>query len=296
MRFGVSLPPFGDYADVRTLVKAARRAEAAGWDGFFLWDHVFFDPSFHPVTDPWVALGAIATGTSRIRLGPMVTPLARRRPWVLARQTVAVDRASAGRLVLGVGLGDPAQWDFGFFGEPTDPRVRAQRLDEALDVLTGLWTGEPFAFDGRHFQVAEVVFRPTPVQSPRIPIWVGGQWPNRRPLRRAARFDGFVPMKIDGGLAVEDWRQIMSLLRELRPPGAPFDAVHAGRVPDDRWDRADDVIDPFADLGVTWWIEDVSPWRFGHPWEIQWTPEFTKAMDEVIGRGPPRYRRADPRP
>jgi alkanesulfonate monooxygenase SsuD/methylene tetrahydromethanopterin reductase-like flavin-dependent oxidoreductase (luciferase family) len=290
MRFGVSLPPFGDFADVRLLTETARRAEEAGWDGFFLWDHVFFDPSFHPMTDVWVALGAIAMSTSTIRLGPMVTPLARRRPWILARQTVAVDRASGGRLVLGVGLGDPSQWDFGFFDEPTDPRVRAQRLDEGLEVLTGLWSGEPFAFDGRHLRVTEVRFRPTPVQSPRIPIWVGGQWPNRPPLRRAARFDGFFPIRTDGGLSLEHWRDIMALLRELRPSNEPFDAIHAGQVPDGRWDRADDVIGPFADLGVTWWIEDVSPWRFGHSWEIQWSPEFTEAMDELIRRGPPRYR------
>ena len=289
MRFGVSLPPFGDFADVRLLAETARRAEAVGWDGIFLWDHVFFDPSFHPMTDPWVALAAIAMNTSTIRLGTMVTPLARRRPWILARQTVAVDRASGGRLVLGVGLGDPAQWDFGFFGEQTDPRVRAAQLDEALDVLTGLWSGEPFAFDGQHFRVTEVQFRPTPVQSPRIPIWVGGQWPNRRPLRRAARFDGYVPMKIDGGLQAEDWSEIMPLLRRLRPSGEPFDAIHAGRVPDPQWDRAGDVIDPFAELGITWWVEDVSPWRFGHPWEAAWSPDCTTAMEELIGRGPPRY-------
>jgi alkanesulfonate monooxygenase SsuD/methylene tetrahydromethanopterin reductase-like flavin-dependent oxidoreductase (luciferase family) len=288
MRFGVSLPPFGDYADIRLLAETARRAEAAGWDGFFLWDHVFFDPTFHPMTDAWVALGAIAMSTSTIRLGPMVTPLARRRPWIVARQSVAVDRASGGRLVLGVGLGDPAQWDFGFFDEPTDPKVRAQRLDEALEVLTGLWSGEPFAFAGRHFRLTEVQFRPTPVQAPRIPIWAGGQWPNRRPLRRAARFDGFFPINMDGGVSLEHWRDIMALLRGLRPSDEPFDAVHAGQVPDRHWDRADAVIDPFADVGVTWWIEDVSPWRFGHPWEIEWSPGFTRAMDELIMRGPPR--------
>jgi alkanesulfonate monooxygenase SsuD/methylene tetrahydromethanopterin reductase-like flavin-dependent oxidoreductase (luciferase family) len=286
MRFGVSLPPFGELADVRYLADAARQAEEAGWDGFFIWDHVFFDPSFHPVPDTWVALTAIALSTSRIRLGPMVTPLARRRPWILARQTVAVDLASNGRLTLGVGLGDPAQWDFGFFGEPTDPRVRGERLDEALEVLTGLWSGEAFSFTGKHFRLNEVRFRPRPAQ-PRIPIWAGGQWPNRRPLRRAARLDGFFPIRMDGGISLDDWREIGPELRRRRTGDGPFDLVHAGRIGDDRWDRAADVVGPFADLGVTWWIEDVSPWRFGHSWEVPWVPEFTRAMIELIRRGPP---------
>jgi alkanesulfonate monooxygenase SsuD/methylene tetrahydromethanopterin reductase-like flavin-dependent oxidoreductase (luciferase family) len=287
LRFGVSLPPFGDYADVRYLADAGRRAEAAGWDGFFIWDHVIFDPSFHPIPDTWVALTAIALSTSRIRLGPMVTPLSRRRPWVLARQTVSVDRVSDGRLILGVGLGEPAQWDFGFFDEETDPAVRAARLDEGLAVLTGLWSGETFSFQGEHHRVDEVRFRPAPQQ--RIPIWVGGQWPNRRPLRRAARFDGYFPIRLDGGITVEDWREILPRIGELRASDDPFDTVHAGRVADDRWGNAGDVVGPFADLGITWWIEDVSPWRFGHPWEITWSSEFTNAMDELIDRGPPSW-------
>jgi alkanesulfonate monooxygenase SsuD/methylene tetrahydromethanopterin reductase-like flavin-dependent oxidoreductase (luciferase family) len=287
VRFGVSLPPFGDYADVRYLADVARQAEEAGWDGFFIWDHVFFDPTFHPMSDAWAALTAIALSTSRIRLGPMVTPLARRRPWIVARQTVAVDRASEGRLILGVGLGDPAQWDFAFFGEQTDPRVRAARLDEALEVLTGLWTGEPFSFTGQHFRVDEVRFQPSPVQSPRIPIWAGGQWPNRRPLRRAARLDGFFPIRVDAGITLDDWREIVPELRRLRTGDGPFDLVHPGRIADDRWGRAGDIVAPFADLGVTWWIEDVSPWRSGHPWEVRWTPEITRDMNEIIRRGPP---------
>jgi alkanesulfonate monooxygenase SsuD/methylene tetrahydromethanopterin reductase-like flavin-dependent oxidoreductase (luciferase family) len=150
MRFGISLPPFADFAEARFLAEIAREAETLGWDGLFIWDHVFFAPTFHPNVDPWAALAVMAYNTSTIRLGTMVTPVARRRAWVLARQTVAVDRLSNGRLTLGVGLGDPAQWDFGFFGEPTDAKTRAQMLDEGLDVLCGLWTGKPFSFDGQY--------------------------------------------------------------------------------------------------------------------------------------------------
>ena len=289
MRFGISLPPFGEYSDVRYLAEAARRAETAGWDGFFIWDHVVFDPSFHPVPDTWAALTAIALSTTRIRIGPLVTPIARRRPWILARQTVTVDHASNGRLTLGVGLGDP-MFDFGLFGEQTDPRVRAQLLDEGLAVLTGLWSGESFSFEGKHHSVGEVRFRPVPVQSPRIPIWAGGQWPNPRPLRRAAGLDGYFPIKLDGDLTPEHWRDIVARLGPLRTADDPFDLVHPGQIGEDQWDGADDIIGPLADLGVTWWMENVSPWRFGHPWEVQWSPDFTRAMDEIIDRGPPRYR------
>lgn len=130
MRYGLSLPPFGDLADARALADLAHKAEDVGWDGFFIWDHMIFDPSFHPILDPWIGLSAVAMRTTRIRLGTMVTPVARRRPWKLARETVSLDHLSNGRLILGVGLGDPVQWDFGFFGEETDAVERAKRLKD----------------------------------------------------------------------------------------------------------------------------------------------------------------------
>jgi alkanesulfonate monooxygenase SsuD/methylene tetrahydromethanopterin reductase-like flavin-dependent oxidoreductase (luciferase family) len=288
MRFGISLPPFADFADARFLAEITREAEALGWDGVFIWDHVFFDPTFHPNVDPWAALAVMAYNTSTIRLGTMVTPVARRRAWVLARQTVAVDRLSNGRLTLGVGLGDPAQWDFGFFGEPTDAKIRAQMLDEGLDVLCGLWTGKPFSFDGQYNHVRQMIFRPSPVQSPRIPIWVGGNWPNKAPMRRAARFDGFYPIKWDGGMTPDTWREALAYIRQHRTLLTPFDAAHGGCVPDDLWHKATPAVEPFAEVGVTWWIEDVSPWRFGASWEEPWKPEHTQRMVELIRRGPPR--------
>jgi alkanesulfonate monooxygenase SsuD/methylene tetrahydromethanopterin reductase-like flavin-dependent oxidoreductase (luciferase family) len=288
MRFALTLPPFGDFADPRYLAESAQAAEAAGWEGFFIWDHIFFDPSFHANTDPWVALAAIAAKTSRMRIGTLITPVARRRPWVLARQTAALDRLSAGRLTLGVGLGDPAQWDFGFFGEETEPKKRAKRLDEGLDIMTGLWTGEPFSYQGEQYTMQEVRFQPTPVQQPRIPIWVGGNWPNRPPMRRAARWDGFYPIKWEGGMQPDDWREVWRYIQQHRTTDAPFDLVHGGSLSDEQWAKAASIITPYAEAGVTWWVEDVSPWRFGHSWEIQWQPIFTEQMNHLIRRGPPK--------
>ncbi len=209
-------PPFGDYSDARYLADMAREAEAAGWDGFFIWDHIFFDPSFHPIADPWVALAAIAINTQRIRIGMVVTPLARRRPWKLARETVSVDRLSGGRLILGIGLGDPVQWDFGFFGEERDNKVRAKKLDEGLDILAGLWSGEPFSYQGEHYQLAEMIFLPRPAQTPRIPVWVGGNWDKHAPMRRAARWDGYVPLKWGDILTPDEWRDIMAYIQQHR--------------------------------------------------------------------------------
>ena len=164
MQYALTIPPFGDFADPHVLIYAARRAEAAGWDGFFIWDHVFFDPSFHPNLDPWVGLAAVANATTRMRIGTLITPVARRLPWKLARETVTLDRLSNGRLTLGVGLGDRVQWDFGFFHEETDAKVRAKRLDEGLDILNGLWSGVPFSYHGERYQIDRMTFQPTPIQ------------------------------------------------------------------------------------------------------------------------------------
>jgi len=288
MRFGISIPPFADFSDPRTLAELARDAENAGWDGFFIWDHVFFDPTFHPIADPWVSLAAVALSTEHLRIGTMITPLARRRPWKLAREAVSVDRASNGRLILGVGLGEPAQWDFGFFDEPTDPKIRARRLDEGLDILTGLWSGQPFRYQGEQYNVQEVIFRPTPVQSPRIPIWIGGFWPNKPPLRRAARWDGVCPLKGGSSITPEEWRELLAYILKYRPGTTSFDAVHSGATPGDDPARAAATIKPYEDAGVTWWIEPVDPFRFGWSYEVPWEPEATVLMRERVRQGPPR--------
>jgi alkanesulfonate monooxygenase SsuD/methylene tetrahydromethanopterin reductase-like flavin-dependent oxidoreductase (luciferase family) len=249
---------------------------------------MFFDPTFHPMADPWVALAAVALSTRRMRIGTLVTPVARRRPWKLARETVSVDRLSNGRLTLGVGLGDPVQWEFGFFDEETDPRLRARRLDEGLEILAGLWTGQPFHYEGEQYNVKEVIFRPGPVQSPRIPVWVGGWWPHKAPLRRAARWDGVCPVKGDGSLTPEEWRELLAYVGARRTSTAPFDAVHSGPTPGDDPGRASEIVGPYTEAGVTWWIEPVDPWRFGWSFEVPWAPEATVLIRERVRQGPPR--------
>jgi alkanesulfonate monooxygenase SsuD/methylene tetrahydromethanopterin reductase-like flavin-dependent oxidoreductase (luciferase family) len=288
MKFGISIPPFGDYADPRHLAQMAHEAEEAGWDGFFLWDHVIFDPTFHPIANPWVALAAVAMRTIRLRIGTLVTPLARRRPWQVARETVTLDHLSGGRLALGVGLGDPVQWDYGFLGEEQDARVRAKKLDESLDILKGLWTAQPFHYDGEHYHLTEMVLRPALVQSPRIPIWVGGNLGKRKPLERAARWDGYHPLKWGSMVTPDEWRALLVDIHVLRGSGGPFDAVHGGTTPGDNPQQAADIVRPYIDAGVTWWVESVDPWRWGRKWEEPLTPEDTRRMDERIRQGPPR--------
>jgi alkanesulfonate monooxygenase SsuD/methylene tetrahydromethanopterin reductase-like flavin-dependent oxidoreductase (luciferase family) len=265
MRYAVNVPNFEDYSDVRTVAGLAADAEAAGWDGFFVWDHLAFVKAWKlRVADPWMLLTGVALATERLRLGPMVTPVPRRRPWKLARETVTLDRLSGGRLVLGVGLGEPPEDEYGSFGEPTDPVVRAAMLDEGLEVLTRLWSGETVSFEGRHYRVEEVAFQPTPVQQPRIPIWVAGAWPRRGPLRRAARFDGSCPLKVDAGgelvvLEPGDVRELRAVVdRHREDPAAPFDVMLGGATPEDPA-AARAMLEPLAEAGVTWWQETADP-------------------------------------
>lgn len=284
MRYGVSVPPFGPFGDASELASLAADAEAAGWDGFFVWDHIVFDPSFHPIVDPWVGLAAVALSTTTIRIGTLITPVARRRPWKLARETVSVDRLSGGRLILGVGLGDPAQWDYGFFGEPTDARERATKLDEGLAVLAGLWTGEPFSWNGEHYHLDEVTFRPPPAQQPRIPIWVGGWWPNRPPMRRAARWDGMCPIQAKP-MSPADIAEAASYVAQHRTASGPFDVVVSGATDVSPQSKRD--VAHYRDVGATWWVEDVSPWRFGADPQQQWQNTDTAAITRRIQAGPP---------
>jgi alkanesulfonate monooxygenase SsuD/methylene tetrahydromethanopterin reductase-like flavin-dependent oxidoreductase (luciferase family) len=264
MRYAVNVPNFEDYGDVRTVAALAADAEAAGWDGFFVWDHLAFVKAWKlRIADPWMLLAGVAMATERLRLGPMVTPLARRRPWKVARETVTLDRLSGGRLVLGVGLGEPPEDEYGTFGEPTDAVVRAAMLDEGLEVLTRLWSGETVSFQGRHYQVDQVAFQPTPVQQPRIPIWVAGAWPRPGPLRRAARFDGSFPLKVDRHgelvrLDADDLRELLAIIRAQREHTGPFDVMLGGTTPDDPT-AARDVIEPLVEAGMTWWSETIDP-------------------------------------
>jgi alkanesulfonate monooxygenase SsuD/methylene tetrahydromethanopterin reductase-like flavin-dependent oxidoreductase (luciferase family) len=260
MRFSVSIPNFGDFADPEAVAVLAQAVEHAGWDALFVWDHVVHEKRLvREIADPWILLTTAAMVTSRIKLGTLITPVARRRPQKLAREVTTLDRLSGGRMVLGAGLGDPVDDEYGAFGEPTDPRVLAQRLDEGLEVLDRLWSGERTSYRGNHITVRDVMFRPTPIQRPRVPIWVGGRWPNKAPMRRAARWDGAVPILTGAWQAeppsideVEALSKFLSTARqEAGRAEEPFDLVLGGSSPAGTWP----LLESLAELGVTWWDE-----------------------------------------
>ena len=256
MQFGFELAPWGDLADPRELAKLAKQAEDVGWDGFFVWDAMFHDPDYLPKADCWVAMAAVASATERIKIGPMVTPPPRRRPWKLARECVSLDQLSGGRLILGVGLGDPSDEEFEWFGEPgLDHKTRARMLDESLAILDGLWSGKPFSFDGEFYHLHEVTFEPVPVQQPRIPVWVGGWWPNKPPMRRAARWDGVHPGSLGEPLTPDDIRDMVAYIHQHRTDDGPFDVAIGGSTPGGDLAAAGEQIRPFAEAGVTWWLE-----------------------------------------
>lgn len=260
MRFSINIPNFGDFADARTVARVAVSAEEAGWDALFVWDHVVHVKRLRrSFGDPWMSLTAAALATSRIRLGTLVTPVARRRPEQLARQVTTLDAVSGGRTVFGAGLGGPIEDEFGSFGEPTDPVVLAERLDEGLELLDRYWSGERVTHSGRHYRVRDVTLLPTPVQRPRPPIWIAGIWPNPRPMRRAARWDGAVPLfrRSTHGYApdADDVRDMAAYVHEYREdPGRPFEIVVGGVSPGDAG-RARDLLAPLRDAGATWWDE-----------------------------------------
>jgi hypothetical protein len=277
MRYGLDVSIAGTYADPRTLAELAHEAEQAGWEGFFIWDVLFApEPADAPVTDPWVALAAIAVATRRIRIGALVTPLARYHPWQVARATVALDHLSRGRLIFGIGLGYQAR-DFAAFGQTVDPAIRAQRADEGLEIVTGLWSGRPFSFAGKHYAVREATFLPRPLQVPRIPVWVAAYWPYHGPLRRAARWDGLLPGKVnDEDLHPDELRDMLVYVRAHRGTSAPFDVAVYGRTPARR-EEAREMVEPWIAAGATWWRENIEDER--GPLE---------AMRERIRYGPPR--------
>jgi alkanesulfonate monooxygenase SsuD/methylene tetrahydromethanopterin reductase-like flavin-dependent oxidoreductase (luciferase family) len=265
MRYAVNMPTGGVCGDARTVAELAAVAEDAGWDGVFLEDYVVYQGHQDwPTCDPWVALAAVAMSTRRIRLGTEVTPLTRRRPWMVAREAVTLDHLSGGRLVLGVGIGDEREPGFGSFGEVVDTRERGRMLDEALAVIAGLWSGEPFTHRGKHYQVGPVTFLPRPLQRPRIPIWVGGAYPHPGAMRRAARWDGSCLYREapDGGTAhmsPEDVRALAAFARDRRPAGAPFEIVLGGLQRGEDWQLEREHVREVAEAGATWWVEWIAP-------------------------------------
>jgi alkanesulfonate monooxygenase SsuD/methylene tetrahydromethanopterin reductase-like flavin-dependent oxidoreductase (luciferase family) len=212
----------------------------------------------------------------------MVTPLPRRRPVKLARETVTLDHLSGGRLVLPVGLGALDDGGFSRVGEPTDKRVRAQLLDESLEILTGLWSGEPFSYEGEHYRMEKMTFRPPPVQRPRVPIWVVGAWPSKKSMQRTLRYDGVLAATVGGGgespgVTPETIREIKAYARANRDDATPFDIVWEGQTPGQDPERAASIVRPYAEAGATWWIE--SPWT---------PPNEPKDLRLRINQGPPK--------
>ncbi|MHA1221071.1 MAG: LLM class flavin-dependent oxidoreductase, partial [Candidatus Heimdallarchaeota archaeon] len=220
INYGIYIANFGKEWTVDNFVELAKEAEKTGWDGFFIWDHLY--PGDMPeanVIDPFTVLAAIASQTKKIRIGTTVTPLSRRQPWQVARETATLDHLSNGRFILGVGLGGDSVNEFAAFGMESNDKLRGEMLDESLDILQGLWSGEKFSYTGKHYQIKETQFLPAPVQKPTIPIWVGGNWPNKPPFRRAARYQGVFPLLANSsdGLQVKDYQAILTYIKKYQP-------------------------------------------------------------------------------
>ncbi|MEV8452459.1 LLM class flavin-dependent oxidoreductase [Streptomyces sp. NPDC052095] len=263
MRFSVNIPNFGDFADPRNVATVAAAAEQSGWDGLFVWDHVLHRRhQGRPFGDPWMLLTAAALATSTIRLGTLLAPVPRYRPQQLARQVATLDGLSGGRTVFAAGLGGPVEDEYRSFGDTAEPSVLAERLDEGLELLRRLWSGAPVTHHGRHYEVRDVALLPATVQQPSPPVWIGGFWPNRAPMRRAARWDGVVPLfetARHGQVPdVSEVRELFAYVRGQRAAGhtagRPFEFVLGGATPPDPA-GARDVIGPLRDAGATWWDE-----------------------------------------
>jgi alkanesulfonate monooxygenase SsuD/methylene tetrahydromethanopterin reductase-like flavin-dependent oxidoreductase (luciferase family) len=287
MYFGIDVPNHGEYGDPHVLLQLAQDTEEAGWDGFFTWDHIVkYNDNRIPVADPWVVLSAVAVKTSRIRIGTMVTPIARRRPWKLAKETVTLDHLSEGRLILGIGLGARSHAEFGVFGDESDPKLRAEIVDESLQVITGLWSGETFRFKGEHFSIDETRFRPRPIQSPRIPIWIAGTWPNTKPMQRAARWDGAFPIGVGHSyismLSPEEIADVAAYIKTQNNVDSHFDIVHLGFTHGEDELNDAEIVSQYAQAGVTWWLENINPTRGS-----------IDRMRQRILKGPPKIELED---
>jgi alkanesulfonate monooxygenase SsuD/methylene tetrahydromethanopterin reductase-like flavin-dependent oxidoreductase (luciferase family) len=268
--------------DVHTVPDLAAEAEEYGWDGVFIPDCINIPGENGLGYDPWIVMAAIAMRTERVRFGTTITPLSRRRPWKVARETVTLDHLSNGRLILPVGLGALDDQGFGNVGEATDRKTRAELLDESLAIIAGLWSGEPFAWQVKHYQVEEMNFVTTPVQQPRIPVWVVGAWPRTQSMRRALQWDGLLPNVINpdgshGAITPDVIREMAAFVAENREATAPFDIVMEDPTPADDTEAARATAATWADAGVTWLLESF------------WTaPNDTDTIRRRIHAGPPR--------
>lgn len=306
MKYGLDLPNMRECADPKLLAEIAKEAEDSGWDGVFIFDSLY-SPDWvpgdgpPPTADPWISLAAMAAATSAVRLGPMIAPLSRHKPWKLARELVTLDHLSNGRMVLPVGLGFVGDGGYASVGEELDRKKRAEMLDEALEIITGLWSGKRYSFEGKHYHVKEMTFLPKPVQSPRIPIWAVGAWPRPKSMRRALRWDGVAPVVLGNGadpapevvgraladegaylaMTSEDVTDIAGYVKERRESGAPYDIVLEGWSSPSDGAKAAAKLAEFAEAGATWWVEAIWSWLYLPPHDIG-------RMRERIRQGPPR--------
>ncbi|NED99255.1 LLM class flavin-dependent oxidoreductase [Phytoactinopolyspora halotolerans] len=250
LRSALWLPLFDEVAHPRVVARLAAEAEEAGWDGLFVWDHLLWREPVREVADPWITLAAIATATERLRLGPMVSPLTRRRPTKVARETATMDLLSGGRLILGVGIGgDRFGGELSKTGEQLDDRQRGRMLDEALEILAAAWSGDPVRHRGEHYIVDDIAFLPRPVQRPGVPVWAAGFPGNLKPIRRAARLDGFFPINLEHP---DQLAEVVGTLTELRQGDmASYEiAISLPRGVDP---------EPYAKAGATWWLPELDP-------------------------------------
>jgi alkanesulfonate monooxygenase SsuD/methylene tetrahydromethanopterin reductase-like flavin-dependent oxidoreductase (luciferase family) len=273
MKFGFVLPAVPD-GDLRAAVDYAIEAESAGWDAFFMWEPVWG-------IDPWVSLGAIAAVTEEIRLGTLLTPVSRRRPWKLASETLALDLVSNGRAILALGLG-AVDTGFAEFGEQTDRKTRAELLDESIDIISGLWKGKPIKYDGKHYTIEEVkrLIPPPVVQEPRIPIWVVGAWNWRKSMQRVLKCDGILPTGLTPDrtrydITPQHIAKIKSYVQAKRILSSRFDIIVENTTPGDDKKTATKKVQPWAEAGATWWIESM------------WGEENPAAWLTRIRQGPP---------
>jgi alkanesulfonate monooxygenase SsuD/methylene tetrahydromethanopterin reductase-like flavin-dependent oxidoreductase (luciferase family) len=276
MHFGVFLPPFAEFAEPNRVVALSRQLEESGWDGLFLWDHMLTTPGM-AVADPWVIMAAVATVTQRIRLGALVTPLPRRRPWVLSRQLATLDQLSDGRLIGGIGLGGDGWSEFSAFGEEVDPILRGRMLDEALELVQRFLTGEAVSFHGSHYVVDSPPLLPRPRQH-LLPMWGAVRWPNRRPLARIAKLDGCFPIfDSSGALPPPDPANIASLRARLVDLGArsDIDVAVECELSLEEPSSIPATVAALEHAGVTWILESFRPGA---------APE---RVAEVVRKGPP---------
>ncbi len=256
MKFGFVFP-FGNAVQA---VAWAQTAEQAGWDGFFIADLIWG-------LDAWSLLAAIAVQTHRIRLGTMLTPMPWIKPWKLASETVTLDHLSGGRTILAVGLG-ANDTGAGNYGLETDRKLKAELLDEGLEIITRLWQGQSIQYSGKHYTLTPTTFPPPPppVQQPRIPVWVVGVWPRMKSIARVFKYDGILPMKLssDGKIGQAEPADVQALndyAKQHRSSVTPFDIIVEGHTSGEDKRAGSATLQPWAESGATWWIE--SRWGQG---------------------------------